>query len=147
MIGVAYGAPTEFRWRGQLPAFPGAEGYGAFTPGGRGGKVLFVTTLDDYDPSEGEAPIPGSFRQAVETPGPRTVLFRVSGTIFLKSRLAVTQPFLTSPAKQRLAMESALPAACFASRPTTSSSAICGSGWATTPAARPARSSSRMAGM
>jgi formylglycine-generating enzyme required for sulfatase activity len=91
-LGLGWTAAAADRY---LPAFPGAEGYGAFTPGGRGGKVLFVTTLDDYDPSEGEAPIPGSFRQAVETPGPRTILFRVSGTIFLKSRLVVTQPFLT----------------------------------------------------
>ena len=64
-----------------LPAFPGAEGYGAFTPGGRGGKVLFVTTLEDYDAAKGEAPVPGSFRSAVESSGARTVLFRVSGTI------------------------------------------------------------------
>ena len=78
-----------------LPAFPGAEGYGAFTPGGRGGKVLFVTTLEDYDASKGEAPVPGSFRNAVESSGARAVLFRVSGTIFLKSQLTVTHPFLT----------------------------------------------------
>jgi formylglycine-generating enzyme required for sulfatase activity len=78
-----------------LPAFPGAEGFGAFTPGGRGGKVLFVTSLEDYDATKGEAPIPGSFRKAVETQGPRTILFRVSGTIFLKAQLDVKAPYLT----------------------------------------------------
>ena len=78
-----------------LPAFPGAEGFGAFTPGGRGGKVLFVTTLEDYDASKGEAPIPGSLRAALDTNGPRIVTFRVSGTIFLKTSLTVRQPWLT----------------------------------------------------
>lgn len=78
----------------QLPAFPGAEGFGAFTPGGRGGQVLFVTTLDDYNPAE-EPPIPGSLRLAVTAKGPRVILFRVSGTIFLKAMIAVTQPYLT----------------------------------------------------
>ena len=78
-----------------LPAFPGAEGYGAFTPGGRGGKAIFVTTLADYDPSKGEAPIEGSFRKAMGTKGPRMVLFRISGTIFLKNEIAVHEPYLT----------------------------------------------------
>ena len=79
----------------QLPAFPGAEGFGAFTPGGRGGQVLFVTTLEDYNPAVGEPPIPGSLRVALKTKGPRLVIFRVSGTIFLKNTLAVTEPNLT----------------------------------------------------
>ena len=70
-----------------LPAFPGAEGFGATTRGGRGGKVIFVTTLDDSGP--------GSFRAACDADGPRTVLFRVSGTIALKSPITVKNPFLT----------------------------------------------------
>ena len=78
-----------------LPAFPGAEGFGAFTPGGRGGKAIFVTTLEDYDSAKGETPITGSFRQAVESKGPRFILFRVSGTIFLKAELPVYEPYLT----------------------------------------------------
>ncbi|HEX5223079.1 MAG TPA: SUMF1/EgtB/PvdO family nonheme iron enzyme [Verrucomicrobiae bacterium] len=77
-----------------LPAFPEAEGSGAFTPGGRGGQVLFVTTLADYDPRT-EPPIAGSLRAALSTAGPRFVLFRVSGTIVLKSTLAVTNPYVT----------------------------------------------------
>lgn len=56
-----------------LPAFPGAEGYGAATPGGRGGKVIAVTNLN--------ASGPGSLREACEAKGPRTVIFKVAGTI------------------------------------------------------------------
>jgi hypothetical protein len=70
-----------------LPAFPGAEGFGANTPGGRGGKVIFVTNLDDSGP--------GSFRAACEADGARLVLFRVAGTIALKRPLTVSNPFLT----------------------------------------------------
>jgi hypothetical protein len=68
-------------------AFPGAEGFGAQSVGGRGGKVLFVTNLNDSGP--------GSLRQAVEADGPRAVIFRVSGTIALESTLAVKKPFIT----------------------------------------------------
>lgn len=70
-----------------IPAFPGAEGFGAQSVGGRGGKVIFVTNLNDSGP--------GSLRAAVEEDGPRTVIFRVSGTIVLKSTLAVTKPYIT----------------------------------------------------
>lgn len=70
-----------------LPAFPGAEGAGSTTPGGRGGRVLFVTTLADSGP--------GSFRAACDAEGPRIVVFRVAGTIALKSPINVRHPFLT----------------------------------------------------
>ena len=76
------------------PAFPGAEGFGATTPGGRGGRVLFVTTLADYHPTK-DAPIPGSLRAACTAPGRRMVVFRVSGTIMLKDKLVITEPFIT----------------------------------------------------
>ena len=69
------------------PAFPGAEGYGARSVGGRGGDVLWVTNLQDSGP--------GSLRAAVEAEGPRTVVFRVSGTIALKSVLAIRNPYIT----------------------------------------------------
>jgi hypothetical protein len=76
-----------------LPAFPGAEGFGAYTSGGRGGEVLFVTTLEDYD--RDEAPIPGSLRAAVEHDGARVVIFRVGGTIQLKRDLRISNPYIT----------------------------------------------------
>ncbi|MCB0638816.1 MAG: hypothetical protein KDC54_19440 [Lewinella sp.] len=68
-------------------AFPGAEGFGAYARGGRGGQVLFVTNLDDDGP--------GSLRWAVEQEGPRTVIFAVSGTIDLKTTLTIVNPFIT----------------------------------------------------
>ena len=70
-----------------VPAFPGAEGFGACSIGGRGGKVLFVTNLND----SGQ----GSLRQAVKADGPRTVIFRVSGTIALESAIVIAKPYIT----------------------------------------------------
>ncbi len=72
---------------GELPAFPGAQGFGSTTPGGRGGKVLFVTNLDDSGP--------GSLREACEAQGPRIVVFRVSGLISLEKAITVRNPYLT----------------------------------------------------
>ncbi len=72
-------------------AFPGAEGYGRFSRGGRGGKVVKVTSLADYTSSQ--TPIPGTLRYAVEqVTGPRTVIFDVSGIITLESRLTINTP-------------------------------------------------------
>ncbi len=70
-------------------AFPGAQGFGRFARGGRYGRVIEVTNLDDSGP--------GSFRAAVEASGPRTVVFRVSGVIALRSPLTVAHPYLTVP--------------------------------------------------
>jgi pectate lyase len=69
------------------PAFPGAEGFGARTPGGRGGRVLIVRTLDDSGP--------GSLREALTAKGPRIVLFRVGGLIALASPIEIAEPYLT----------------------------------------------------
>ncbi|MCP4643743.1 MAG: pectate lyase [bacterium] len=77
-----------------VPSFPEAEGFGANTPGGRGGQVLLVTTLEDYVPGT-DAVIPGSLRAACDTPGPRIVVFRVGGIIELKQTLQLTEPFIT----------------------------------------------------
>ena len=76
-----------------IPSFPGAEGYGMWTVGGRAGDVYRVTTLDDY--GEGEAPIPGSLRAAVEAEGPRTVVFRMAGRLDLVRPLEIWNPYLT----------------------------------------------------
>src|SRR6476660_1464869 len=70
-----------------VPAFPGAQAFGANTPGCRGGRVIFVSNLNDAGS--------GSLRAACDADGPRTVIFRVSGLISLASPITVKNPFLT----------------------------------------------------
>jgi hypothetical protein len=75
-----------------VPAFPGAEGFGANASGGRGGKVVIVSNLNDSGA--------GSFREACEkTPGPRIVVFAVSGLIDLQTPIQVREPNLTIAAQ------------------------------------------------
>jgi len=65
----------------RAPAFPGAEGFGKYTSGGRGGKIYIVSNLDDNGP--------GSFREAAEAKEKRIIVFAVSGTIHLEKKLAI----------------------------------------------------------
>ncbi len=73
--------------RAKIPAFPGAWGGGMYSFGGRGGRVLVVTNLNDSGP--------GSFREACEAGGPRFVLFNVAGVIRLKDRIRIRAPYIT----------------------------------------------------
>jgi hypothetical protein len=78
---IAWSAPAS------LPAFNGAEGFGMYAVGGRCGQVIEVTNLNDSGP--------GSLRAAVDTEGPRIVVFRVGGYIELKSAIDITKPNIT----------------------------------------------------
>lgn len=70
-----------------LPAFPGAEGFGTDTVGGRGGKIIMVTNLNDSGS--------GSLRAALEASGARIVIFRTGGTISLSSPIYINNPYIT----------------------------------------------------
>jgi pectate lyase len=81
VIAALAGACSTQPALSQVPAFPGAEGAGAQSMGGRGGRVLRVTNLDDSGP--------GSFRAAIEAAGPRTIIFDIGGTIRLSKPVVV----------------------------------------------------------
>jgi len=78
-----------------VAAFPGAEGGGKFTSGGRGGVVVHVTTLEDARDKTTGQPALGTLRKAVQMDGTRTVVFDVSGTINLTSQLDISSGNLT----------------------------------------------------
>lgn len=78
--------PTDLP-QSDIPAFPGAEGGGGFSFGGRGGKVITVTSLED----EG----PGTLREACEQGGARIIVFNVAGIIRLKTPIIVRAPYVT----------------------------------------------------
>ena len=113
-----------------VKAFPTAEGFGANSVGGRGGRVMEVTNLDDSGP--------GSLRSCLEASGPRICVFRVSGTIALKSAIRVNKPYLTIAGRLRRAAyrskepgnRTATGAFGSSTAPTTLSFAIYACGWA-----------------
>lgn len=80
------GRPTDLP-QADIPAFPGAEGGGKFSFGGRGGKVFVVTNLNDDGP--------GSFRWACEQGGARIIVFNVAGIIRLKTPVVIRAPYVT----------------------------------------------------
>lgn len=89
LIGLLLLGPTFAA--AQQPAFDGAEGFGATSRGGTGGRELRVTSLDDNP----DHPQPGTLRWAIDQTGPRIVHFDVAGNIRFKAPLTVTEPFLT----------------------------------------------------
>lgn len=79
-----------------IPAFPGAEGFGEESRGGRGDgsvkpRIIAVNTLDDVVARDGKI----SLREAVNFPGPRIIIFRVGGIIFLDKPLDIKEPYIT----------------------------------------------------
>ena len=91
MNGNRYEGDT-WSFRPRRLAFPDAEGYGRFAIGGRGGSVYHVTSLDD----DASNPQPGTFRYGItKIKGPRTIVFDVAGTIYLKARLTCSDPYVT----------------------------------------------------
>jgi hypothetical protein len=71
----------------KIPAFPGAEGGGMYTEGGRGGRVIVVTSLADHGP--------GTLREACEQGGARIIVFNVSGIIHLTEPISIRAPYIT----------------------------------------------------
>jgi pectate lyase len=80
-------AAAQDQGTGLVPAFPGAEGFGAYAKGGRGGAVCEVTNLNDSGA--------GSLRNCIDAQGPRIVVFRLGGTILLKTPLVIRNPYIT----------------------------------------------------
>lgn len=78
--------PTDLP-QAAIPAFPGAEGGGAYSFGGRGGRVFVVNSLADSGP--------GTFREACEQGGARIIVFNVAGIIQLKSPVIIRAPYIT----------------------------------------------------
>lgn len=91
--GTVYQGDT-WTFRPRRLAFPGAEGYGRYAIGGRGGAVYHVTSLEDY--ADSDTPIEGTLRYGLKAlSGPRTIVFDIAGTIHLKARLTCSDKYVT----------------------------------------------------
>lgn len=84
---IPWASKPEDLPQAKVPAFPGAEGGGKFSFGGRGGKVFVVTNLADSGP--------GTLREACESAGPRIVVFNVAGIIHLEKPIYIEAPYIT----------------------------------------------------
>ena len=84
---IPWAAKPEDLPQADIPAFPGAEGGGAYTPGGRGGRIFVVTSLADSGP--------GTLREACEAGGARIVVFNVAGIIKLEKPITIQAPYIT----------------------------------------------------
>lgn len=84
---IPWASKPEDLPQAKVPAFPGAEGGGKFSFGGRGGKVFVVTSLADSGP--------GTLREACEAAGPRIVVFNVAGIIHLEKPIYIEAPYIT----------------------------------------------------
>ena len=84
---IPWAAKPEDLPQAKVPAFPGAEGGGKFSFGGRGGKVFVVTSLADSGP--------GTLREACESAGPRIVVFNIAGIIHLGKPIYIEAPYIT----------------------------------------------------
>jgi hypothetical protein len=81
---------SQFSVQAVTPAFPGAEGGGMYTTGGRGGTVYYVNTLADTNTGN-TTTREGTLRWCLGQTGKRTILFKVSGVITLGSSLSISK--------------------------------------------------------
>lgn len=87
LLIINYWAPAAAYADAPIKVFPEASGFGSETPAGRGGQIIIVTNLNDSGK--------GSLRDAVQTSGPRIIVFAVGGHIKLVNDLTIAQPFVT----------------------------------------------------